>query len=278
MEKDIYIIENIEELFSLYNGEQNMDRTLTIIVCTKGELNIEIDMKHHKITPMQIMLYLPYHSKIIRHSASDDFEGKILCIGEQALIEKFNLSNNLWEKSFALKEHPVINISKDVASLFEYYGKLLYLRHKMTDRMYHREVTMSLLQAIIYELLNEVNVSTETPGKHLLKQGDILFKKFVTLLSDTEVKPRMVTWYAEQLHVTPKYLSTTCKKVSGKTANVWINQFMVKDISLLLKYSEKSIKEIAEYLNFPNLSFFGKYVKANLGVSPKEYRNSQRRK
>ena len=148
----------------------------------------------------------------------------------------------------------------------------------MTDRMYHREVTMSLLQAIIYELLNEVNASTETPGKHLLKQGDILFKKFVTLLSDTEVKPRMVTWYAEQLHVTPKYLSTTCKKVSGKTANVWINQFMVKDISLLLKYSEKSIKEIAEYLNFPNLSFFGKYVKANLGVSPKEYRNSQRRK
>ena len=43
----------------------------------------------------------------------------------QELIEKFNLSNNLREKSFALKEHPVINISKDVASLFEYYGKLL---------------------------------------------------------------------------------------------------------------------------------------------------------
>ena len=86
----------------------------------------------------------------------------------------------------------------------------------------------------------------------------------------------MVTWYAEELHVTPKYLSTTCKNVSGKTANIWINQFVVKDICQLLRYSEMSIKEISEHLNFPNLSFFGKYVKSHLGVSPKEYRQQIR--
>ena len=63
-----------------------------------------------------------------------------------------------------------------------------------------------------------------------------------------------------------------CKNVSGKTATEIINAFVVEDIRQRLEYSEKSIKEIAQELDFPSISFFGKYVKAHLGVSPKEYR------
>ena len=51
-----------------------------------------------------------------------------------------------------------------------------------------------------------------------------------------------------------------------------VNEFIIEDITELLKYSEKSIKEIANYLEFPNLSYFGKYVKAHTGMSPTQYR------
>lgn len=271
IDEDIYVSENMEALYRLYNSNLE-NKPFSIILCTNGELTIEKDLKTHTIRQNQLLLYLPSQSGLKRYSASPDFKGRIMCLSERILIENFNMENNLWEKSFAINENPVININEDVVHLFEHYGKLIHLRMQHKERMYHKEVVTTLLKAIVYELLCEISGNMETPGKHLLKQGDILFKKFITLLSSTQIKPRMVTWYAQQLCVTPKYLSTTCKSVSGKTANAWINQFVIKDISNLLKYSDKSIKEISEYLNFPNLSFFGKYVKAHIGYSPKEYR------
>ena len=82
----------------------------------------------------------------------------------------------------------------------------------------------------------------------------------------------MVAVYADKLHVTPKYLSAVCKDISGETASDIINQYVIKDVLYLLKKSEKSIKEIVNELDFPNLSFFGKYVKRYTGSSPKQYR------
>ena len=111
-----------------------------------------------------------------------------------------------------------------------------------------------------------------TESDALISQGDILFKRFIELLSDSEPKERSVSYYAEQLCITPKYLSTTIKKVSGKTAFEWINEYVMEDVKRQLSFSGKSIKEIADYLKFPNISFFGKYVKTHLGVSPTEFR------
>lgn len=271
IDEDVYVSENIEALYKLYNGNFE-NKPISIILCIQGKLTIKKGIKAYTVKPNQIMLYLPDQSGLKSYSTSPDFKGRIMCLSERILIENFNMENNLWEKSFQINENPVININEDVAHLFEHYGKLIHLRMIYKERMYHKEVITTLLKALVYELFCEVSSNIETPGKHLLKQGDILFKKFITLLSTTQVKPRMVTWYAQQLCVTPKYLSTTCKNVSGKTANTWINQFVIKDISNLLQYSDKSIKEISEYLDFPNLSFFGKYVKAHIGYSPKEYR------
>ncbi len=271
IDEDIFISDSFENMVKLYNSKLE-NKPFSLIICREGELTIEISLKKHVIKPKQILVYLPYKNKVSNYTVSPDFRCIILCLSERLMFENFNMQNNLWEKAFAISENPVIDINDDITELFEHYGKLLYLRMKHKERMYNKEVITSLVKALMYEFLNEIGSNIETPGKKLIKQGDILFKNFVTLLSSTEVKPRMVTWYAQQLCVTPKYLSTTCKTVSGKTANTWINQFVIKDISNMLKYSDKSIKEISEYLEFPNISFFGKYVKAHMGCSPKEYR------
>ena len=83
---------------------------------------------------------------------------------------------------------------------------------------------------------------------------------------------RRVSWYGEQLCITPKYLSETVKQVSRRTPNEWIDYFVVLEIRVLLKSSTLSIKEIAESLHFPNQSFLGKFFKEHVGVSPSKYR------
>ena len=83
---------------------------------------------------------------------------------------------------------------------------------------------------------------------------------------------RRVGWYAEQLCITPKYLSETVKQVSRLTPNEWIDNYVILEIRVLLKNSTRSIKEIAMEMNFPNQSFLGKFFKERVGMSPSEYR------
>ena len=131
----------------------------------------------------------------------------------------------------------------------------------------------SLFHCMFYELAAIISPLIEDRKPAVAqRQGELLFRKFIKLLSSYEATDRSVKGYAEKLCVTPKYLSTVCKSVSGKTALEWIHDFLADSITHKLKYTDVSIKEIADELGFPNISFFGKFVKSRFGVSPKEYR------
>ena len=80
--------------------------------------------------------------------------------------------------------------------------------------------------------------------------------------------------FAEKLHVTPDQLTASVRTVSGRTPTDWINENTVKIIKNDLLYSAKPIKDIAYSLDFPSLSFFGKYVKQHTGASPRQLRMS----
>ena len=79
-------------------------------------------------------------------------------------------------------------------------------------------------------------------------------------------------FYARQLCITPKYLTTLIKRISGLSVSEWIDNYVIIEAKTLLKYSHMSIQEIAYYLNFPNQSFFGSYFKRNTGMSPSQYK------
>ena len=72
-----------------------------------------------------------------------------------------------------------------------------------------------------------------------------------------------------------KYLSVVCKQMSDRTASSWIEEYLNEDIRFHLRNTTKPIKEICKILNFPNLSFFGKYVKGQFGCTPTEYRKQK---
>lgn len=74
-------------------------------------------------------------------------------------------------------------------------------------------------------------------------------------------------------HITPRYFSAIIKEKTGDSALQWIVRMVITEAKQLLEESDLSIKEIADQLNFPTQSFFGKYFKQYVGVSPKEYRN-----
>ena len=83
-------------------------------------------------------------------------------------------------------------------------------------------------------------------------------------------------YYAQAMNITPKYLSTVCKKVSAKNPMRWITESVMEDCYMLLKDTDLSVKEISNRLGFPNSSFFGQYFREQTGVTPVEYRVKQK--
>lgn len=97
---------------------------------------------------------------------------------------------------------------------------------------------------------------------------------FLSLAKEHYKEQRGVKFYADKLCITPKYLSFLIKERSGKSCNEWIDDYVVLEAKALLKSTNMTIQQIADELNFPSQSFFGKYFKRIVELSPKEYRNS----
>ena len=135
---------------------------------------------------------------------------------------------------------------------------------------YRHEIIRTLFTTAFY-IITEIN-QREQPGE--MKQGrcEVLFDEFMSLLQQYNKKERNVSFYAKQLNITPKYLSSVVKEVSGKTAARWIDESVILEAKALLKYSGMSIQEIAYHLNFSTQSFFGKYFKQHTGTSPSRYK------
>ena len=98
------------------------------------------------------------------------------------------------------------------------------------------------------------------------------FEEFMELVRQYSKQERNVRFYARRLNITPKYLSTVSKDVSGKTAARWIDEAVILEAKSLLRYSGMSIQEIAYHLNFSTQSFFGKYFKQHTGYSPSRFK------
>ena len=105
------------------------------------------------------------------------------------------------------------------------------------------------------------NVQTITLGQKLLR-------RFIQLISQTEVKRQPVSYYAAKLNVTPKYLTTACTRFSDKNASQWIHNAVLTEIQEMMVNPDLTFKEISKKLGFPNLSSFSIFVKRNLNDSP----------
>lgn len=143
---------------------------------------------------------------------------------------------------------------------------------------YATDIVSSLIAATIYKVgdilgsyLSE-HPETESPVHN---RAESYFREFTRLLGEHYRQERSVGFYARQLCITPKYLTTLIKHISGKSVSDWIDSYVTLEAKTLLKYSNMSVQEIAYYLNFPNQSFFGSYFKRNTGMSPSQYKAKQ---
>lgn len=238
----------------------------------KGRIQFDLNGKTFEASQNDIALCLP-NSYIENYMMSPDLEVRIIGISYDVLQRHLNISKNYWNIIKYISMHPVMRLDDAQWKLLTLYGNLFRFKKDSPMSYYHKETVQSLLRCLFLELASIITPKlNNTSEDGVLRHGEQIFKRFLELLSTSEGRNRSVKDYAEKLCITPKYLSTLSKSASGRPALSWIHQFTAEAIERRLKYSDKSIKEISDEMNFPNLSFFGKFTKSHLGKSPSEFR------
>lgn len=242
------------------------------LLCIEGESTIYINNEMYSIHKNDILLCHP--QTIFEHKITNlDFKYCGFCLSPEYVKQISLISSNSWNAILFIENNPIIALDENESSLFLQYYNLIRSKFETESQHHLKQLIDMLLQAFIYEFHDsmEKRIKIDPPQYN---SADNLFISFLDILVNSYPKQRSVSYYAEKLFVTPKYLSAICKEISGETASDLITRYVKKDIENLLKQPNKTIKEIANELDFANLSFFGKYVKRIFGVSPKEYREN----
>lgn len=232
-----------------------------LLWCLKGKAKICISKNTSNIIQNTLIICTPQIN--FKHCMmSLDFEYRCLVLSKN-LIEQTNwkISNEFTKISINQNDLDIINL------FYEFLIMLTTPNIKYDDKLIDKTIKI-LIQQI------QINIENYPISSIYISKDPIenTYNKFINLVSLFYNKNRDVKFYADKLNISPKYLSNICKRVSGKSASIIINQYIIKSIKHSLIYTNKSIKKIALELNFENISFFGKYTKRVLGLSSKIYR------
>lgn len=272
--EDFIITDDLRHLSAI---EQNDDRWMRVIVCKEGEMSLEIDGKKVKMGKNDLM-FCPSERRIEHTMFSHDLRFMMLCMSKRLNTEIFPNSAKIWSMFQQFRYNGKHSFSADEIEELSIDFQYLCQRLPAFGALFYNDYVRCLIQAMVYRISSMiVTVTGEIETHDYMQSPETLSEAFFNLLNSTYPTPRSVEWYAGHLNRTPKYLSTVIRRTSGKKPMEWITEKAVNEIANLLKNSKKSVKEISVQLNFSSLSFFCRYVRQHLGVSPNEYRSLRHR-
>ena len=243
---------------------------ILMALCTRGTANYSIDTHSQAVMPGDLMFISERH--IVDHyTASDDFECQSIMVSTNFYHDFVQNVKNVSSLLLFSMNNPVVRLTPLEIQTYSNYYQTIREKIANKEHPYRNELVKALLLSMFYDM-SGVIYRVEQQGQKIQTRADVFFANFIRLLEQNFRRERRVSWYAEQLNITPKYLSEIVKQVSKRTPTDWIDNYVVLEMRVLLKNSTKTIKELTEELNFPNQSFMGKYFKEHVGMSPSQFR------
>ncbi len=180
---DIAIANDIRKL-----GEYESNNTIkldmvVIIMCVKGRLQVDINCNTYVIHPNDL-LFCPPNIMLNDFQTSEDFEGKMIGLSERILQRLFHNSSDVWNKVFYICKNPIIHLEKESLNIFNYFYELVKLKINQSPRQYRKEVIHSILRAMLYEVYADLDRVVAPTEDNLIRQGDLLFRRFLKLLEE----------------------------------------------------------------------------------------------
>lgn len=251
---------------------------LAVCMVKKGDMRGEVDSMEVHLTPKSLFVFGNANVVHFNWDPDEEIEVDILFISPQFIQDlNFDLSAINLHALVDRKPDPVFApIPPHDQEKLDHLMSLLYLNATYdTEITFAKQTARCLTQAVFYELLslNEKRLHSLNPEASAAPQNRqaAYVLEFMNLLRLHHAQHRSITFYADKLFISPKYLSHLIKEATGKSASEIIGKMIIQEAKNLLRYSNKNIKQIAYELNFSTQSSFGKYFKHITGLSPTEF-------
>ncbi|WP_295940867.1 AraC family transcriptional regulator [uncultured Alistipes sp.] len=242
-------------------------------VGTAGETHGSFNLRECHLKKDSLFIFPP--KNILQIDSDHFFKADVIAISSD-FLRRINIDiKNMIPLFLQFGETPALTLAPEESHSMRSLITQLELETQGPEKQFSFEIISNLISAIIYKFGNILHdylkdhPEIQNPSRN---RAEEYFKDFTRLLSENYLEERSVGFYAQQLCITPKYLTTLIKRISGHSVSEWIDNYVITEAKTLLKYSPKSVQEIAYYLNFPNQSFFGSYFKRNTGMSPTQYK------
>jgi len=253
-------------------GSPELSHTCLHLICTGSEGSFVFHERCYHIVKNDLVV-IPLPKGIKNLAAHPDMQVEWFAADNEFLQNLLPTNNYSIGGAITLNQNPVIRLTDEQARhLLDDFHRL---RERMDDRhlLFYRELMGSLCLTMMYDIF-EPHSQRDATDSHTDRTA-IIVKQLMQLLSaGTSRTERDVSYYAERLHVSSKYLSATTKRVTGHSVSSYIDRFTIPILKELLNDESLSLTQIADRMNFASLSYFSRYCSKHLGQTPSEYRAS----
>ena len=245
---------------------------MIIIFCHSGWGQVLIDLERHEIIRNTQMILLP-GTVISLAGQSNDFRVSYFA----AHSDMFREACLRLEPSFFhfLKEKPCFTLPDEFTANINRLLEATISLYADKDHNFRYQIARNHLQSFLLDVYDKVHRFFTRDDMEGHNRQDELFKKFIALIHENCLTEREVSFYADRLCISTKYLTGICRSITnGASAKQIIDQHVILEIKVLLQSTELSMQEIADRLGFPDQSYLGRYFKRYEGMSPGDYRKT----
>lgn len=196
---------------------------------------------------------LIFEKEFLTHFFNDSlFVEKLSFFQDTRLSSRLSLPPELWER--------IIGLLKEI--------------RKEIDP--ENGIDQYMLRALLYEILillrreYDRNI-TQVPANK--GRQNSYFNTFTELICRSGIGEGRVSYYAGKLHITPDYLSDIVKNVTGISVKKYIQKWRISEAKKLLRYTDCSVSQVADRMNFEDPSYFIRFFRTHTGMTPLQYQS-----
>ena len=238
-------------------------------LCVSGTLKASINLKEYTLHPGDLVTLIP--GSIIQFCEETDAVQLSFIGFSSSFMEGVNLIQSTTDNVTTIYEHPVLPLDIKKTQQLNDFLKLLE-RIVMEEGKINPEIVKHILQGLMIGI-GDLYRGKQWPSQTMTRSDEIQ-KKFLSLVMKHYISNRQTSFYASHLSISPQHLCMIVKQKTGRSVSDIIADMVIMDAKSQLKSTDLTIQEISYSLNFPNVSFFGKYFKRYVGISPQKFRNS----
>lgn len=184
-------------------------------------------------------------------------------------IRVLNMGTDFPERFEMKDQFEIVRLSEEAMRVADgYFDMIRTLNEEHLDsKNVVENLALSLFQLVLSQRDDrQSEEKSETRSERILRT-------FVSLLNENGLEQHRIGFYADKMSMTPNYLNSLIKKISGCTVNEWINRLLLMEAKAILTHGDMTVEEISAYLHFTNSPYFCRFFKRYTGMTPSQYRN-----